>query len=592
MKKTMSTFYCLAERKQEHTNLRQQMMQMRWFGSRTRQRQSHSPTISRQISYPAFAAAAAADFITIVVLIIMSLLLTLDVTVAAEAVAESSSATATSSLADDNYRSHYKHAYDDDGFILKQEQQQEQQTFLMTMLVMLLLGYVICFFASCLAYISYQDDLILRDYRDNSIVVLGNVTSKTELTTKYGRQTSSSNRSTTPTWLCCQNQEQKQQKKQQQQQAKEYSVTVVYTIMLAENYPVKVWKQCCVYETDFVVVCDLQQKPDNDDESMKMILTAANQLTPKHVNISNHHNKHPMPLNGVSTRNDVDNGNNGDDKDGGMSCSSVTCTFDIDVPVEDVANRPSHIPTAKTETTQGNDLERNCHRLDDRHAQRVIPPHTFLGKSALYDSDRQQHEQPPAPQQQQQIEICVLKPRRYHLSGLPLQQIHRRLSTRYRCRTMMFVVGFMLIAIFCFYLAVNPLLHYQSMTETYDDDYNYYSYTDDDDWNTGTPIMTMGWIMFASFVFLSALQVPCLHCISPIRQSIRYSLEEDYYELNGGGEVIRGGLQCDDSTIATLTSSWTAAAGLGGGATAGIATAKTNNESEFAYNRFMEESSQ
>mmetsp|Transcript_13584 Transcript_13584/g.31855 ORF Transcript_13584/g.31855 Transcript_13584/m.31855 type:complete len:362 (+) Transcript_13584:63-1148(+) len=133
------------------------------------------------------------------------------------------------------------------------------------------------------------------------------------------------------------------------------------------------------------------------------------------------------------------------------------------------------------------------------------------------------------------LRLLVLPDR--HLSALPACQVERRLGIRYRMFSITFVLAAILIAVFCFRLAV-PLL----LQET----------TEGGTQGSGYILAVIGgstkldcFLTNFLFAIFSLAPLPCIHQL--LHDLIQYSLEGEYYEM--GGEIIRGGQ--DDSSLSS-----------------------------------------
>jgi hypothetical protein len=127
------------------------------------------------------------------------------------------------------------------------------------------------------------------------------------------------------------------------------------------------------------------------------------------------------------------------------------------------------------------------------------------------------------------VELIVLP--NHHLSGLPARQVERRLSTKYRLSSASFVVAAMVLAIFCFDIAVQFLWGTD------------YVGSSDEVARTSSPFAYLLYALFAS------IPIPIVYTF--LHGPIRGSLEEEYFQGLGSGEIIKAGHQEDDSSLST-----------------------------------------
>ncbi|KAG7363130.1 hypothetical protein IV203_026490 [Nitzschia inconspicua] len=123
------------------------------------------------------------------------------------------------------------------------------------------------------------------------------------------------------------------------------------------------------------------------------------------------------------------------------------------------------------------------------------------------------------------------------LSALPVPQIERRLSSRYRMYSSMFVFAALTIAVFCYALATQFLM----LTR---DTEGLSHQSEATSWFQVRPIMRFSLLFILYFVF-ALLPLPCVHYT--LRRSIQSSLHDEYFEQ---GDIIKGGLE-DDSSLST-----------------------------------------
>jgi hypothetical protein len=90
-------------------------------------------------------------------------------------------------------------------------------------------------------------------------------------------------------------------------------------------------------------------------------------------------------------------------------------------------------------------------------------------------------------------------------SGFPARQLDRRLGLRYRLSSVAFVISTILLALFCFGVAVQSIME--------EEDANH---------------RQSGWIIVWVFVTLTAAQIPCIHLL--LNKILVDSLEEEYCE--------------------------------------------------------------
>ncbi|KAG7341953.1 hypothetical protein IV203_007045 [Nitzschia inconspicua] len=123
------------------------------------------------------------------------------------------------------------------------------------------------------------------------------------------------------------------------------------------------------------------------------------------------------------------------------------------------------------------------------------------------------------------------------LSALPVPQIERRLSSRYRMYSSMFVFAALTIAVFCYALATQFLMLTRD-TEGLSHE------SEATSWFQVQPIMSFSLLFILYFVF-ALLPLSCVHYT--LRRSIQSFLHDEYFEQ---GDIIKGGLE-DDSSLST-----------------------------------------
>lgn len=120
------------------------------------------------------------------------------------------------------------------------------------------------------------------------------------------------------------------------------------------------------------------------------------------------------------------------------------------------------------------------------------------------------------------------------LSALPVPQIERRLSTRHRLYSTLFIIATMTISVFCFRLASQFLLH-----DNMEDVSQGSESTSLSSLFQERPIKRIG-LLYMLFLVGALLPLPCVHYA--LHNSIRNSLQEEYFE---SGDIIKGGLEED-----------------------------------------------
>ena len=119
----------------------------------------------------------------------------------------------------------------------------------------------------------------------------------------------------------------------------------------------------------------------------------------------------------------------------------------------------------------------------------------------------------------QKLELLVLKGKAK--SGYPKRQLERAGTLRYRLSTVGLVLANFLLSLFCFRMAANSVQAQEDDKER-----------------------SIGWTIFCSFVALTVLEVPLLHCF--FNNMLQQLLEEEYFETADLVPTNR-----DDSTLSS-----------------------------------------
>lgn len=302
----------------------------------------------------------------------------------------------------------------------------EDQVFLF--FIFAFFGIVVSVFGSFLAYVSYVEDEIMKDYVKNGIRIEGDVIA-TEFTRGVGRNDEGLIKFDSQ---------------------KEYFVTVEYSLLISANYPVKVRKQLRVMEGEFHI-------PDDPD-----------------ITQSRSHSLFQDP------------------------CS--TCNSDMDEENCIIALQDPHQPT-KT------------------RIEIVTSTESFFKKMSTC------HEK----------NLHLLALPNHPLSALPARQVEKRISSRHRLYSIMFVVAAITMAIFCYHVGAKYLLA-RSLQKSSKSVESFF---------TQERPMTRNGLLHLLYLGVALLPLPFIHCC--LRDAIQNALQQEYFET---GDIIRGG-QDDDTSFST-----------------------------------------